>query len=77
GSAPQIAGKNIANPTAMILTTTLMLKHLNKTQEAQKIQEALERTLLKGIMTPDLGGSASTMEMARAVKEELDNLDKN
>ncbi|MEM4195862.1 MAG: isocitrate/isopropylmalate family dehydrogenase, partial [Methanothermobacter sp.] len=63
--------------TAMILTTTLMLKHLNKTQEAQKIQEALERTLLKGIMTPDLGGSASTMEMARAVKEELDNLDKN
>ncbi|WP_321211773.1 homoisocitrate dehydrogenase [Methanothermobacter sp. DP] len=72
GSAPQIAGKNIANPTAMILTTALMLKHLNKTQEAQKIQKALERTLLKGIMTPDLGGSASTMEMAKAIRGELD-----
>ncbi|MDI6842768.1 MAG: isocitrate/isopropylmalate family dehydrogenase, partial [Methanothermobacter wolfeii] len=41
GSAPQIAGKNIANPTAMILSTALMLKHLKKPQEAQKIQEAL------------------------------------
>ncbi|MGB9837655.1 isocitrate/isopropylmalate family dehydrogenase [Methanothermobacter sp.] len=48
-----------------------MLKHLNKNQEAQKIQKALEKTLLKGIMTPDLGGSAGTMEMARAIKEEL------
>ncbi|MCQ8904304.1 MAG: isocitrate/isopropylmalate family dehydrogenase, partial [Methanothermobacter sp.] len=71
GSAPQIAGKNIANPTAMILTTTLMLKHLNKKQEAQKIENALKKTLMRGIMTPDLGGTASTMEMAEAIREEL------
>ncbi|NLU04257.1 MAG: NAD-dependent isocitrate dehydrogenase, partial [Methanothermobacter sp.] len=71
GSAPQIAGKNIANPTAMILTTTLMLKHLNKKQEAQKIEKALQKTLMRGIMTPDLGGTASTMEMAEAIKEEI------
>ncbi|MDN5373834.1 MAG: methanogen homoisocitrate dehydrogenase, partial [Methanothermobacter sp.] len=59
------------NPTAMILTTTLMLKHLNKKQEAQKIEKALQKTLMRGIMTPDLGGTASTMEMAEAIKEEI------
>ncbi|MDI9617795.1 isocitrate/isopropylmalate family dehydrogenase, partial [Methanothermobacter sp.] len=72
GSAPQIAGKNIANPTAMILTTTLMLKHLNKTQEAQKIQEALEKTLEKGLVTPDLGGSLGTMEMAAEIAKRIE-----
>jgi 3-isopropylmalate dehydrogenase/methanogen homoisocitrate dehydrogenase len=55
----------------MILTTTLMLKHLNKKQEAQKIEKALQKTLMRGIMTPDLGGTASTMEMAEAIKEEI------
>ncbi|MDI9614455.1 isocitrate/isopropylmalate family dehydrogenase, partial [Methanothermobacter sp.] len=71
GSAPQIAGKNIANPTAMILTATLMLKHLNKTQEAQKIQEALEKTLEEGLVTPDLGGSLGTMEMAAEIAKRI------
>ncbi|MEJ8543494.1 homoisocitrate dehydrogenase [Methanothermobacter wolfeii] len=71
GSAPQIAGKNIANPTAMILSTALMLKHLKKPQEAQKIQEALERVLKKGVMTPDLGGTATTSGMADAVRKEV------
>ncbi|MFB2622985.1 3-isopropylmalate dehydrogenase [Methanothermobacter marburgensis] len=72
GSAPQIAGKNIANPTAMILTTTLMLKHLNKTQEAQKIQKALEKTLEEGLVTPDLGGSLGTMEMAAEIAKRIE-----
>ncbi|MCG2827971.1 3-isopropylmalate dehydrogenase [Methanothermobacter sp. K4] len=72
GSAPQIAGKNIANPTAMILTTTLMLKHLNKTPEAHKIQKALEKTLEAGLVTPDLGGSLGTMEMAAEIAKRIE-----
>ncbi|MBE2899384.1 NAD-dependent isocitrate dehydrogenase, partial [Methanothermobacter thermautotrophicus] len=44
---------------------------LNKKQEAQKIENALKKTLMRGIMTPDLGGTASTMEMAEAIREEL------
>ncbi|MGJ7029206.1 isocitrate/isopropylmalate dehydrogenase [Methanothermobacter sp. DSM 3267] len=61
----------MANPTAMILSTALMLKHLKKPQEAQKIQEALERVLKKGVMTPDLGGTATTSGMADAVRKEV------
>jgi isopropylmalate/isohomocitrate dehydrogenase-like protein len=72
GSAPQIAGKNIANPTAMILTTTLMLKHLNKKQEAQKIENALKKTLEEGLVTPDLGGKLGTMEMAEEIAMRLE-----
>jgi len=73
GSAPQIAGKNIANPTAMILTTTLMLKHLNKKQEAQKIEKALQKTLAEGLVTPDLGGKLGTMEMAVEIARHLED----
>ncbi|MDI6702503.1 isocitrate/isopropylmalate family dehydrogenase, partial [Methanothermobacter wolfeii] len=47
------------------------LKHLKKPQEAQKIQEALERVLKKGVMTPDLGGTATTSGMADAVRKEV------
>jgi len=72
GSAPQIAGKNIANPTAMILSTALMLKHLKKPQEAQKIQEALEETLRNGLVTPDLGGDLGTDEMAREIARRIE-----
>jgi len=71
GSAPRIAGKNIANPTAMILSTTLMLKHLNKKKEATLIEKALKKTLKKGIKTPDLGGKHTTKQMAKAIKKEL------
>lgn len=72
GSAPQIAGKNIANPTAMILTTTLMLKHLNKKQEAQKIEKALKKTLEEGLVTPDLCGKLGTMDMAAEIARRLE-----
>ena len=71
GSAPKIAGKNIANPTAMILSTTLMLKHLKKKKEATLIEKALKKTLKKGIKTPDLGGKHTTRQVAKAIKEEL------
>ncbi|MGB9838743.1 isocitrate/isopropylmalate family dehydrogenase [Methanothermobacter sp.] len=49
-----------------------MLKHLNKNQEAQKIQKALEKTLEEGLVTPDLGGSIGTMEMAAEIAKRID-----
>ncbi|MDK2875193.1 MAG: 3-isopropylmalate dehydrogenase, partial [Methanothermobacter sp.] len=61
------------NPTAMILTTTLMLKHLNKKQEAQKIEKALQKTLAEGLVTPDLGGKLGTMEMAVEIARHLED----
>ena len=72
GSAPKIAGKNIANPTAMILSTTLMLKHLNKNKEATLIEKALKKTLKKGIKTPDLGGKHTTTQVAQKIREQLE-----
>jgi len=71
GSAPRLAGKNIANPTAMILSTTLMLKHLNHRKQATIIEKALKKTLKKGIKTPDLGGKHTTTQVAKAIKKEL------
>ena len=72
GSAPDIAGQNIANPCSMILTVAMMLDYLNESETADKIKIAVENVLKKGkIVTPDLGGSASTMEMAEAIVDEL------
>ncbi|AEG18795.1 homoisocitrate dehydrogenase [Methanobacterium paludis] len=72
GSAPDIAGKGIANPSAMILSTCMMLNYLEEYEEAQKLENAMVTVLREGmVVTPDLGGSASTMEMAREVKKKL------
>ncbi|MEM4525562.1 MAG: isocitrate/isopropylmalate family dehydrogenase [Methanothermobacter sp.] len=72
GSAPKIAGKNIANPTAMILSATLMLKHLNKKKEATLIEKALTKTLKKGIKTPDLKGKHTTTQVAQKIREQVE-----
>lgn len=75
GSAPDIAGKGISNPAAMILSAVMMLDHLNETEEARKMEKALTDTLAEGkIVTGDLGGNASTMAMAEEVKRKLENL---
>lgn len=71
GSAPDIAGKNIANPVAQIWTGKLMLDHLGYPEEGQWIMDAIEKTLTAGIKTPDLGGSATTQSMTEAVLERL------
>jgi methanogen homoisocitrate dehydrogenase len=72
GSAPDIAGKGIANPSAMILSTCMMLNYLEEYEEAQKLENAMVTVLREGnVVTPDLGGNASTMEMAREVKKKL------
>jgi len=67
GSAPDIAGKGIANPTATILSAAMMLDHLGEQAMAQKIEEAVDEVLAEGPRTPDLGGNATTEEFTQAV----------
>ncbi|MDD3753773.1 MAG: homoisocitrate dehydrogenase [Methanobacterium sp.] len=70
GSAPDIAGKGVANPTAMILSVVLMLQFLKENREALKLEQSLLNVLKEGkSVTPDLGGTSTTMEMAQAVKD--------
>ena len=73
GSAPDIKGKNIANPTALILAAVMMLDHISEKVAAKKIRSALEKVLMQGdVLTPDLGGSASTKKFADAVIREIE-----
>lgn len=72
GSAPDIAGEKKANPTAMLLSAVMMLRHLNLTEEADKLDSAILKVLEEGkYLTGDLGGSANTFEMAEAIKNNL------
>lgn len=74
GSAPDIAGKNVANPTALLLSALMMLRHLGETEAAHRIYAALIRTLgERQIRTRDLGGTATTTEFAQAVIRELND----
>jgi len=68
GSAPDIAGKNIANPTALLQSSVLMLRHIGETNAAERVQAALEHVYQsKEKLTRDIGGTASTTEFADAV----------
>ena len=72
GSAPDIAGKNLANPTALLLSAVLMLRHIDEGAAADRIMQALARVLTGGqVRTRDLGGTASTTEFAAAVARAL------
>src|SRR5438477_4561208 len=74
GSAPDIAGKNIANPTAIIRSGLLMLRHLGEHEGALKIRNALEKVYrTRDKLTRDVGGKAGTSEFADAVIEEMQN----
>ena len=74
GSAPDIAGKNIANPCSMILSISMMLDYLKEFETSENIRTAVETVLEKGKnKTPDLGGTATTMEMTKAIVGELNN----
>jgi isocitrate dehydrogenase (NAD+) len=72
GSAPDIAGKDVANPTALLLSAVLMLRHVGEKDRADAIQAALEHVLATGIRTRDLGGTASTSEFADALCRTLE-----
>ena len=68
GSAPDIAGRNAANPTALLLSAALMLDHLHEDDAAARVRRALDRVLSAGaVRTRDLGGTASTTEFAAAL----------
>ena len=68
GSAPDIAGQNIANPTALLLSAVLMLRHIDESAAASRIMSALGRVLIDGsTRTRDLGGRSSTSEFADAI----------
>ena len=73
GSAPDIYGKGIVNPLAMILSTAMMLDFLGLKEAAAAVERAVAGVLADaGTVTPDLGGSASTAEVTAAVLEKLD-----
>ena len=68
GSAPDLAGKNVANPTALLLSAVLMLQHLDEGEAASRVMRGLSTVLTEGsVRTRDLGGSASTTAFADAV----------
>jgi len=78
GSAPDIAGKGIANPLALLMSSVMMLNHLadtrncaNSKQTAQKIKHAYNQALTDGKKTGDLGGELSTEQFADAVIDRL------
>ena len=72
GSAPDIAGKHLANPTALLLSAVLMLRHIDEGAAADRIMHALGMVLTAGtVRTRDLGGTASTLEFAVAVCGEM------
>jgi isocitrate dehydrogenase (NAD+) len=72
GSAPDIAGQGIANPTAIMMSGLMMLRHLGEMDAAQRIEDALMAVFAEGqVRTRDLGGHAKTSEFASAIIEKL------
>jgi isocitrate dehydrogenase (NAD+) len=72
GSAPDIAGKGIANPSAQIFAAAMMLDHVGELDRARRIREAVEHVIVKqNLRTRDLGGTASTQEFGDAVAKRV------
>jgi 3-isopropylmalate dehydrogenase len=71
GSAPDIAGEGIANPSAMILSAAMLLDHLGYDEEADRVRDAVESVLESGPLTPDLGGNGTTEAVTAAIVDEL------
>ncbi len=72
GSAPDIAGKGIANPVGTILSSALMLRHSFKLEsEACAVEQAVEQTITEGARTADLGGKLTTRQMTDEILKNL------
>jgi tartrate dehydrogenase/decarboxylase / D-malate dehydrogenase len=71
GSAPDIAGQNVANPSGAIWAAALLLEHIGHPEAGRRVLDALEATIASGTRTRDLGGAATTDEMTEAVIKEL------
>ncbi len=72
GSAPDLAGQNAANPTGLVLSSVMMLRHIGEQEAGDRIEHALFSVMSKGeVRTRDLGGTATTTEMTQAIIREL------
>ncbi|HKA58148.1 MAG TPA: isocitrate/isopropylmalate family dehydrogenase [Gemmatimonadales bacterium] len=71
GSAPPLAGKGVANPVAAVLTGALLVEHLGHAEAARDLERAVTQALANGARTPDLGGTATTREVADAIAAAL------
>ncbi|HEX7221016.1 MAG TPA: tartrate dehydrogenase, partial [Burkholderiales bacterium] len=71
GSAFDITGKDVANPIATFWTASMMLEHLGEPKAAARLMKAIEGVTAEGIFTPDLGGTARTRDVTRAVCQQL------
>jgi 3-isopropylmalate dehydrogenase len=71
GTAPDIAGRGVANPTAAMLSAAMLLEFLDHPEAAGRVRSAVESALADGVHTPDLGGGASTADVTAAVIERL------
>ncbi|WP_373839264.1 isocitrate/isopropylmalate dehydrogenase family protein [Methanospirillum sp.] len=71
GSAPDIAGKGIANPIAAIRCVSLLFKYVGEKSYAIEVEKAIQKTIYDGIKTPDLGGTATTGEVGQAILQNL------
>jgi len=71
GSAPPLAGKGIANPMAAVLTGALMFEQLGHPEAARDLEGAVKQTIAAGVRTPDIGGKATTGQVAKAIAREL------
>lgn len=73
GTAPDIAGKDLANPTALLLSGVMMLRHLGMTEPADNIQNAVLGTIAEGkYRTGDLGGRSTCSDFTKAIIDKLD-----
>jgi 3-isopropylmalate dehydrogenase len=71
GSAPDIAGDGVANPSATVLSAAMLLEHLGYDDEGKRVRDAVETVLGDGPRTPDLGGDATTDQVANAIHDRL------
>jgi len=74
GSAPDIAGRGIANPVAAVLSAKMLLDWAGQGKAAQAVQEAVDKALRAGILTPDLGGRHTTSDLGAAILKNLEAL---
>ena len=75
GTAPDIASRQRANPTALLLSAVLMLRYLDEDETAERILAALKQVLAEGrVLTGNLGGTANTSEFGEAILREMDRI---
>jgi isocitrate/isopropylmalate dehydrogenase len=71
GSAPPLAGKNVANPVGSILSAALMLEYLGRIDDAKRVERAVDAAVQAGETTRDVGGTLGTSEAGEAIRRQL------